>query len=87
MAKVQGLKLSYVKPHGALYNDMMVNETILHTVMQAVASYPSALKLMILASANAEQHQQLAQQYQLELILEAFADRQYTDEGQLVSRK
>lgn len=86
MAKVQGLKLSYVKPHGALYNDMMVNETILHTVMQAVASYPSALKLMILASANAEQHQQLAQQYQLELILEAFADRQYTDEGQLVSR-
>lgn len=87
MAKVQGLTLEYVKPHGALYNDMMVDETLLTTVMQAVAGYPSALKLMILASANAEQHQQLAQQYQLELILEAFADRQYTDEGLLVSRK
>ncbi|MBE0379863.1 5-oxoprolinase subunit PxpA [Pseudoalteromonas prydzensis] len=86
MAKVQGLKLSYVKPHGALYNDMMANETILHTVMQAVVSYSADLQLMILATAQAEQHKQLAQQYQLTLILEAFADRQYTDEGQLVSR-
>lgn len=59
MARVQGLSLEYVKPHGALYNDMMVDETILTTVMQAVASYPSKLKLMILATANAEQHQQL----------------------------
>uniref|UniRef100_UPI0038F7B73F LamB/YcsF family protein n=1 Tax=Streptomyces turgidiscabies TaxID=85558 RepID=UPI0038F7B73F len=49
MAKVQGLTLEYVKPHGALYNDMMVDETLLTTVMQAVAGYPSALKLMILA--------------------------------------
>lgn len=86
MAKVQGLNLSYVKPHGALYNDMMANETILHTVMQAVASYSADLQLMILATAQADQHKQLAQQYQLTLILEAFADRQYTDEGLLVSR-
>ncbi|MBB1292293.1 5-oxoprolinase subunit PxpA [Pseudoalteromonas sp. SR41-4] len=87
MAKVQGLTLEYVKPHGALYNDMMADKTILTTVMQAVASYPSPLKLMLLATAKAEQHQKLAQQYHLELILEAFADRQYTDDGQLVSRK
>ncbi|MFK3869714.1 5-oxoprolinase subunit PxpA [Pseudoalteromonas rhizosphaerae] len=87
MAKVQGLTLEYVKPHGALYNDMMADKTILTTVMQAVASYPSPLKLMLLATAKAAQHQQLAQQYNLELILEAFADRQYTDDGQLVSRK
>ncbi|WP_149980399.1 5-oxoprolinase subunit PxpA [Pseudoalteromonas rhizosphaerae] len=87
MAKVQGLTLEYVKPHGALYNDMMADKTILTTVMQAVASYPSPLKLMLLATAKAEQHQQLAQKYHLELILEAFADRQYTDDGQLVSRK
>lgn len=86
MAKVQGLNLSYVKPHGALYNDMMANETILHTVMQAVASYSADLQMMILATAQADKHKQLAQQYQLTLILEAFADRQYTDEGLLVSR-
>ncbi|NNG41666.1 5-oxoprolinase subunit PxpA [Pseudoalteromonas sp. NEC-BIFX-2020_002] len=87
MAKVQGLALSYVKPHGALYNDMMTDETILTTVMQAIASYPSPLKLMLLATANAKSHQQLAKKYHLTLILEAFADRQYTDDGLLVSRK
>ena len=48
MAKVQGLTLRYVKPHGALYNDMMTNQQLLTTVMGAVASYPANLKLMIL---------------------------------------
>jgi UPF0271 protein len=87
MAKIQGLTLSYVKPHGALYNDMMANNDLLATVISAVASYPSTLKLMILATKNAEKHVQLAKQCNVELILEAFADRQYTDEGYLVSRK
>ncbi len=87
MAKVQGLQLSYVKPHGALYNDMMANEAILTTVMQAIAGYPSSLKLMILATKSAKAHQQQAKQLGVELILEAFADRLYTDEGHLVSRK
>ncbi|MEI8670441.1 5-oxoprolinase subunit PxpA [Pseudoalteromonas sp. B131b] len=86
MAKVQGLTLSYVKPHGALYNDMMADETILNTVMHAIAIYPTPLKLMLLATAKAHSHQQLAKTYQLTLILEAFADRQYTDAGLLVSR-
>jgi UPF0271 protein len=87
MAKIQGLTLSYVKPHGALYNDMMANNDLLATVISAVASYPSTLKLMILATKNAEKHVQLAKQCNVELILEAFADRKYTDEGYLVSRK
>jgi UPF0271 protein len=87
MAKVQGLALSYVKPHGALYNDMMANEHILQTVMTAIASYPSNLKLMVLATKNAAKHIKIAKELGVELILEAFADRQYTDEGHLVSRK
>ncbi|MGO2365112.1 MAG: 5-oxoprolinase subunit PxpA [Pseudoalteromonas sp.] len=86
MAKVQGLTLSYVKPHGALYNDMMADEAILTTVMQAISNYPSPLKLMILATKNTAKHQQQAKQLGIELILEAFADRLYTDEGHLVSR-
>lgn len=86
MAKVHGLTLGYVKPHGALYNDMMIDDAILNTVMEAVARYSTSLKLMILATNEAKQHKQLAQQYGITLILEAFADRQYTDEGRLVSR-
>lgn len=87
MAKVQGLTLSYVKPHGALYNDMMKNEQLLTTVMGAVTSYPANLQLMVLATADAKRHQTMARHLGLTLILEAFADRQYTDDGYLVSRK
>lgn len=86
MAKVQGLTLSYVKPHGALYNDMMADERILKTVMAAVSAYPAPLKLMVLATNNATGYEQIAEEFNIELIFEAFADRQYTDEGHLVSR-
>ncbi|MBE0455973.1 5-oxoprolinase subunit PxpA [Pseudoalteromonas prydzensis] len=87
MAKVHGLSLSYVKPHGALYNDMMADERILESVITAIASYSKNLKLMILATANGKKHQELAKKHEVTLILEAFADRQYTDQGHLVSRK
>ena len=86
MAKVQGLTLSYVKPHGALYNDMMKSDHILQTVITAVAHYPSPLKLMLLATKDSAKHSLAANSLGVELILEAFADRQYTDEGHLVSR-
>ena len=86
MAKVQGLTLSYVKPHGALYNDMMADGKILQTVINAIASYPTDLKLMVLATKNANKHIQIAKSSGVDLILEAFADRQYTDDGHLVSR-
>ena len=55
--------------------------------MSAVAHYPSPLKLMILATADAKKHQKMADTLGIKLILEAFADRQYTDEGLLVSRQ
>ncbi len=86
MAAIHGLTLEYVKPHGALYNDMMRDEQILNIVMRAVVSYAKPLKLMILATNQAAKHKRQAAELQLELILEAFADRQYTDEGKLVSR-
>lgn len=86
MAKVQGLELDYVKPHGALYNDMMDSTDLLKTVMQAVSSYPSPLKLMVLATKEQDTHRRLAEQYGLNLYFEAFADRLYTDDGKLVSR-
>ncbi|MEN8636765.1 5-oxoprolinase subunit PxpA [Pseudoalteromonas distincta] len=86
MAKVQGLTLSYIKPHGALYNDMMADGKILQTVINAIASYPTDLKLMVLATKNANKHIRIAKSSGVDLILEAFADRQYTDGGHLVSR-
>lgn len=86
VAQSLGLQLSYVKPHGALYNDMMASPALLETVMQAVASYHKPLKLMLLATASAAAHRQLAKDYHLEVLFEAFADRRYTAEGALTPR-
>ncbi|MDE3273887.1 5-oxoprolinase subunit PxpA [Pseudoalteromonas sp. G4] len=86
MAKVQGLSLSYVKPHGALYNDMMANSELLTTIAQAIAKYPTTLKLMVLSKVDNSQAIQIAQKAGIELLFEVFADRQYNPDGSLVSR-
>ncbi|MBY0417886.1 MAG: 5-oxoprolinase subunit PxpA [Pararheinheimera sp.] len=86
VAKSLGLELSYVKPHGALYNDMMANQALLETVMRSVASYHTPLKLMLLATSSAAEHRLLAKHYQLELLFEAFADRRYKSDGSLTPR-
>lgn len=86
MAQIHGLRLSYVKPHGALYNDMMLHPAILETVFTAIASYHKPLSLMMLATAKQQQHQQQAQAEGIDLLFEAFADRRYTDEGLLMPR-
>ncbi|TXR51423.1 5-oxoprolinase subunit PxpA [Reinekea thalattae] len=86
MASIQGLTLSYVKPHGALYNDMMRDDKVRATIMQAVADYPLALPLMLQATEQHQQHQAEADQYDLPLLFEAFADRGYTNQGLLVPR-
>ncbi|GGO64663.1 5-oxoprolinase subunit PxpA [Bowmanella pacifica] len=84
MATVQGMQLSYVKPHGALYNDMMAKPAVFAAVVEAIASFPQQLKLMILATAEPEQYQTAAGQ--VELLFEAFADRRYQDNGHLTPR-
>lgn len=87
MATVQGGQITYVKPHGALYNDMMQQRHLREAVFEAVGSFGHRqLSLMVQAHPDYEQLQQEAQQYNVDLMFEAFADRRYTDEGYLVSR-
>jgi len=82
-----GISLSYVKPHGALYNDMMTNGHIRSAVMQAISSSPLPLAFMLQATPEADAHRQEAEAFNLDLIFEAFADRCYADNGSLLSRK
>lgn len=86
MAKSQGLDLAYVKPHGALYNDMMANANIRASVMQAVASYHRPIHLMLQATAAWQEHKAEADALGLALYFEAFADRAYEDDGRLMAR-
>ncbi|MDP5069443.1 MAG: 5-oxoprolinase subunit PxpA, partial [Congregibacter sp.] len=87
MAKTLGVEIEYVKPHGALYNDMMADAVVRATVMQTVAAYAKPLRLMLQATADADRHQTEAQALNLALWFEAFADRCYDDDGRLLSRR
>lgn len=82
----QGVSLDYVKPHGALYNAMMTDEVIFEAVLAAMSSLPIRVPLMILATNQAAIMQAKAAKKGIKLLLEAFCDRAYTDEGALVSR-
>ena len=87
MATSAGLSVDYIKPHGALYNDMMANADVRATVMQALASYHRPLPLMLQATPEASTHRSEAAAMGLEIWLEAFADRCYDDDGKLLSRR
>jgi UPF0271 protein len=86
MACSQGLQLAYVKPHGALYNDMMANATVRDAIMRALASFHRPLALMLQATSAANDHRQEASNHGLALLFEAFADRCYDDDGRLLAR-
>ncbi len=86
MAKNQGLELAYVKPHGALYNDMMARQPVRAAIMKAVAEYHHPLRLTLQATPEADQHREEAESLGIELWFEAFADRCYDDDGKLLSR-
>ena len=84
--KAYGTKVSYIKPHGALYNDMMKDENIYKAILSAISSFDKSIKLMILSTPNYEEFAKIASEYGIELIYEVFADRNYNDDGSLVSR-
>tara|TARA_R110000851_G_scaffold60246_9_gene139170 strand:+ start:24094 stop:24831 length:738 start_codon:yes stop_codon:yes gene_type:complete len=86
ICRAQGGQVSYVKPHGALYNDMMQNPDLLRTVMQAIAAYSPTLQLMLLARRNNQPTRDLAADCGVGLLFEAFADRAYDRQGYLVTR-
>ena len=84
--QAQNVKLDYVKPHGALYNDMMNNLEIFTTIVQAIYDFDPKLKIMVLSGKNTEAVQNICKQYQMKIYYEVFLDRNYTDSADLVAR-
>lgn len=82
-----GTQVAYVKPHGALYNDLVRNDALLEAVLDACASYRKGLPLMVLALADNRRELQLADAADVPLMFEAFADRAYLSDGQLAPRR
>ena len=86
MASNLGIEVAYVKPHGALYNDMMADGHIRSAVMEAISECHQPLAFMLQATPDAETHREEAKAFGLEVLFEAFADRCYDDNGALLSR-
>jgi len=87
ICRAQGSKVCYVKPHGAMYNDMMANPTQLRAVIEGIARYDASLPLMLLAMRDNSAAQALGDEFGVTLWFEAFADRAYDSAGRLVSRQ
>ncbi|EXJ12323.1 hypothetical protein D791_00568 [Nitrincola nitratireducens] len=52
LCRAEGTEVTYVKPHGALYNDMMKNEALLRAILRGVKAYSEHLPLMIMSTAD-----------------------------------
>lgn len=87
ICQAEGTTIRYVKPHGALYNDMARDPELLRAVMNAVRSYDPALPLMLMATADPEPSRRLAREMGVKVWFETFADRAYDANGHLVSRR
>lgn len=86
ICRSQGSRVSYVKPHGALYQDMMRKPDTLRAVMRAVASYDRSLPVMLMTTRDNRQAQAIGDEFGITLWFEAFADRAYDAAGFLVAR-
>lgn len=87
VCRAENLHIRYVKPHGALNNDMMRDDTLLKAVAHAVATYRQDLPLMIPTTCRFEEHRRIVNDEGVPVLFEAFADRAYTDDGQLAPRR
>jgi UPF0271 protein len=84
LATAAGVAVTYVKPHGALYNTIAFDVRQAQDVLSAVRAVDASLALVALAGSPLIDQ---AREAGLTVIAEAFADRAYTPEGKLVSRR
>lgn len=84
LAAAAGGTVTYVKPHGALYNTAVHHEEHASAVVDAVAAVDPGLAILGLPGSRLLE---LAEQRGLRVVREAFADRGYTPSATLVSRR
>lgn len=82
--RVAGTRVRYVKPHGALYNAIVTHKDQAAALVEAVRRYDPWLPVLGLPGSA---WLRLASKAGLTCVPEAFADRAYTPEGTLVSRR
>ncbi|MFS0577051.1 5-oxoprolinase subunit PxpA [Sporosarcina sp. 179-K 3D1 HS] len=82
--KKHGVEIQHIKSHGSMGNMSYVNHTVADAVTDAILHVLPDTKLFVIA--NTVVHK-LAVEKGISVVREVFADRTYTNEGTLVSRK
>lgn len=82
-ARAAGTRVSYVNPHGALYNTAVHHEPQAQAVVRAVREYDATLPVLGLPGSALLS---AAESAGLPVVREGFADRGYTSAGSLVPR-
>lgn len=83
LARAAGTTLAYVKPHGALYNTIATDRDQARAVAEAVHAADPELPVLGLAGSVFFTE---ARRLGLRTVAEAFADRAYRSDGQLLPR-
>jgi UPF0271 protein len=83
IAEKMGIKMSHVKPHGALYNTAAVKPELASVIVSAIKSIDENLILYGLPGSELEK---AALNECVRFAAEVFSDRTYTDEGRLTPR-
>jgi UPF0271 protein len=84
LARLSGTSVSYVKPHGALYNTIAHHPEQARAVVDALVELDAGLPVMVLPNSMIER---VARARGMRTVAEAFADRAYNPDGTLVSRQ
>jgi UPF0271 protein len=83
-AALQQAKVHHVKPHGALYNLIAVDQEKALLMVNAIQQVFDEVKLYVPYDSVIEQ---VAKEHEIDIVYEAFADRNYNEDLTLVSRK
>jgi len=83
-AKAEGAELRHVKPHGALYNQAARDILLAKAIAGAVKAFSPDLILVGLAGSSLIQ---AGEEVGLHVANEGFPDRNYNEDGTLISRK
>ena len=83
ISESRGLSLTHVKPHGALNNMACENYELSFTIGQTIKEFDKDLIFMVLPETEMEK---AGKDLDLKVACEIFADRNYEDNGLLVSR-
>lgn len=84
IARAEGTRVRYVKPHGALYNATVTHQAQARAVVDAVVAHDRALPVLGLPGSALLR---VAEAAGLRAVREGFADRGYTPDGGLVPRR